>query len=40
VKCVPSTMIIGVGCGKSYTISYPTRSFIRNAFRFAPHKWL
>src|SRR5438876_8790993 len=29
VKCVPSTMIIGVGCGKSYTISYPTRSFIQ-----------
>jgi hypothetical protein len=26
---VPSTMIIGVGCGKSYSISNPTRIFIR-----------
>src|SRR4029453_4166518 len=40
VKCVPSTMIIGVGCGKSYNISNPTRIFIRNAFRFASPKWL
>src|SRR3954454_577679 len=29
VKCVPNTMIIGVGCGNSYSISNPTRSFIR-----------
>jgi hypothetical protein len=29
-------MIIGVGCGKSYSISNPTRSFIRNAFLLAP----
>ena len=32
VKCVPNTMIIGVGCGNSYSISNPTRSFIRNTF--------
>src|SRR5439155_5463081 len=30
VKCVPNTMIIGVGCGKSYSISNPTRIFIRS----------
>src|SRR4051794_8524212 len=35
VKCVPNTMIIGVGCGKSYSISNPTRIFIRNAFPLA-----
>ena len=23
VKCVPNTMIMGVGCGKSYSISNP-----------------
>jgi hypothetical protein len=27
VKCVPSTMIMGVGCGKSYIISNPMRIF-------------
>src|SRR5881392_2376257 len=30
VKCVPNTMIIGVGCGKSYSISNPTRICIRS----------
>src|SRR3954447_13493985 len=32
VKCVPNTMIMGVGCGNSYSISNPTRSFIRKTF--------
>src|SRR2546423_6042186 len=36
VKCVPSTMIIGVGCGKSYSISNPTRIFIRKCHPVYP----
>src|SRR6186713_503142 len=32
VKCMPNTMIIGVGCGNSYCISNPTRSFIPKTF--------
>jgi hypothetical protein len=40
LKCVPSTMIIGVGCGKSYSISNPTRIFTRKAFPAAEcSKW-
>src|SRR5665213_272905 len=38
VKCVPSTMIIGVGCGNSYSISNPTRIFIRNTLPVASKK--
>src|SRR5436190_19987085 len=36
VKCVPNTMIIGVGCGKSYSISNPTRIFIRKCHPVYP----
>src|SRR6202008_5052387 len=39
VKCVPSTMIIGVGCGKSYSISNPTRIFIRNTLLVMSSRW-